>query len=179
MTLSTTKNRKNPILDMLIPGDLRMKGNSEKVVERILTNTRELDLLIACLSEDVEAMRMRCCDAMEKISRSHPQWFNRYKSRLLKVAKQEKQKEVRWHLAQIIPRLSLTAGQKYTAYTTFQTYLNDKSSIVKTFAMQALVDLAQQDNSLINETRKTIQVLTKTGTPAMQSRGRQLLKTLL
>lgn len=173
------KNRKNPILDMLIPGDLRMKGNSEKVVEHILSNAGELDLLIACLDKESEAMRMRCCDAMEKISRSHPQWFNQYKARLLKTAEREEQKEVRWHLAQIIPRLSLTTRQKHTAYTTFQTYLNDKSSIVKTFAMQALVDLAQQDNSLMNETRKTIQVLTRTGTPAMQSRGHQLLKALI
>ena len=163
---------------MLAPGDLRMKGNSEKVVARILANNKELDLLITCLDEEGDALRMRCCDAMEKLSRVHPQWFTRYKARLLKAATMSRQKEVRWHLAQIIPRLSLTPSQQRQAYTIFQTYLSDTSSIVKAFAMQALVDLAQLDSSLMNETRKTIQSLTKTGTPAMQSRGRQLLKCL-
>ena len=155
-----------------------MKGNSELVVRRILKNPEELTLLLDCLDEEGDAMHMRCCDAMEKISRQHPEWFNKSKRHLLFVSQSASQKEVRWHLAQIIPRLALTAQQRLHAYQTFQSYLDDKSSIVKTFAMQALTDLAMQDVSLVDTTRTTIKHLTKNGTPAMQSRGRQLLRTL-
>jgi hypothetical protein len=174
----TMRNSKNPILEMLRPGDLRMKGNVEKVLKRILSNHKELDMLIQCLDMEGDAMRMRCCDAMEKLSRQHPEWFNKYKKRLLDASQQFTRKEVRWHLAQIIPRLPLTDRQRLLAYRTFQSYLEDESSIVKTFAMQALTDLAMQDVDLLDTTRTTIKQLAKHGTPAMQSRSRQLLRTL-
>jgi len=54
-------------------------------------------------------------------------------------------------------------------------YLADESSIVKTFGMQALADLAEQDTSLLDQVVPLIERLSKTGTPAMRSRGRRLL----
>lgn len=155
-----------------------MKGKSEIVVKHILSNPMDIKQLMECLEEDNEALRMRCCDAMEKLSRLHPDWFKPYKLMLLKTAKTLTQKEVRWHMAQIIPRLELTNKQIYAAYETFSVYLNDKSSIVKTFAMQALTDLALKEPTLFNETRELIQKLGSNGTPAMRSRSKQLLKVL-
>src|SRR5260370_27140346 len=57
-------------------------------------------------------------------------------------------------------------------------YLEDKSSMVKTFSMQALADLAAQDEQLLEQVAPLIERLTRTGTPAMKSRGRKLLKQL-
>jgi hypothetical protein len=54
-------------------------------------------------------------------------------------------------------------------------YLADGSSIVKTFSMQALADLAEQDESLLDQVTPIIERLTRTGTPAMRSRARRLL----
>jgi hypothetical protein len=55
-------------------------------------------------------------------------------------------------------------------------YLSDESSIVKTFSMQALADLAARDGRLLAQVMPLIQRLTQTGTPAMKSRGRKLIK---
>ena len=57
-------------------------------------------------------------------------------------------------------------------------YLKDKSSIVKTFSMQALTDIALQDGSYVDEVQKLIAHLIAEGTPAMKSRGKKLLVTL-
>jgi hypothetical protein len=57
-------------------------------------------------------------------------------------------------------------------------YLNDTSRIVKTFAMQALADLAEQDDGLRAPVIRQIEELTRSGSPAMQNRGRKLLAKL-
>ena len=57
-------------------------------------------------------------------------------------------------------------------------YLEDPSSIVRTFSMQALADLASRDERLLAQVMPLIERLTRTGTPAMRSRGRKLLRQL-
>jgi hypothetical protein len=66
--------------------------------------------------------------------------------------------KVRWHVAQMLPRLQLSS---------------DESRIVKTFSMQALAELAEGDRAVaLGED------LSKTGGPAMRTRGRKLLDRL-
>jgi hypothetical protein len=57
-------------------------------------------------------------------------------------------------------------------------YTNDRSSIVKTFAMQALADLARRDENLRQHVLWHIEELCMTGTPAMHARGKHLLPKL-
>lgn len=57
-------------------------------------------------------------------------------------------------------------------------YLQDDSRIVRTFSMQALADLAMQDRALLPEVLPLIERLTRSGTPAMLSRGRMILRQL-
>jgi hypothetical protein len=53
--------------------------------------------------------------------------------------------------------------------------LHDTSSIVSTFALQALADLAVADPALRALARATIEASMADGTPAMRARGRKLL----
>jgi len=55
-------------------------------------------------------------------------------------------------------------------------YLKDDSRIVKTFAMQAIAELAARDDAYLDQARDLIRNLTATGTPAMMARGRMLLR---
>jgi hypothetical protein len=55
-------------------------------------------------------------------------------------------------------------------------YLDDRSSIVKTFALQALFDLTRVDPSLRESTRALLEGAVSTGTAAMKARSRKLLK---
>jgi hypothetical protein len=65
-----------------------------------------------------------------------------------------------------------------TVVAILKEYLNSKSGIVKTFSMQALAEIAEQDISYRAELIPLLTTLTKTGTPAMRSRGRKLLARL-
>jgi hypothetical protein len=81
-------------------------------------------------------------------------------------------------VCQLLPRLELTAEERQVVINILEGYLNDKSSIVKTFAMQALADLAMEEVGLRQEIIGKIEALTASGTPAMRSRGKKLLKKL-
>jgi hypothetical protein len=53
--------------------------------------------------------------------------------------------------------------------------LQDRSSIVKTCALQALAELAVDDSSIRHEVTELLRQSTRNGTPAMKARSRKLL----
>jgi hypothetical protein len=105
-------------------------------------------------------------------------WPIPYKKRVLQLAAMAKQQEVRWHLAQLISRLELSAPERRRALEILAEYLTDTSRIVKTFAMQVLADIAAQDSQLRAPVIEQLRSLTRSGSPAMKSRGRRLLARL-
>ena len=57
-------------------------------------------------------------------------------------------------------------------------YLESKSSIVKTFALQGLADLARDDAMVRTEVIDILRKAAQHGTPAMKARSRKLLSRL-
>jgi len=127
---------------------------------------------------DAAVLRLRATDAVEKITVTPPEYLLPYKAKLLAEVASSEQQEVRWHVAQLFSRPPWNARECRKIVKILEEYLRDRSSIVKTNAMQALADLVVQDRSLRLALRKKIERLTRTGSPAMQSRGRKLLKQL-
>ena len=135
-------------------------------------------MLVEFLEDEDKCVRMRAADAIEKISRDCAALFRSHKASLLGSLAKATQQEVRWHLAVIVPRLQLTPFECRRAANILETYLEDRSSIVKTYAMQGLADLTQQHSSLRPRVMNLLRCLAETGTPAMRARGRKLLAKL-
>ena len=70
------------------------------------------------------------------------------------------------------------ALDEHIVHNDYTGYLRDSSSIVKTFAMQALVDLTTQAPEFRPAVLRQLQKLTVRGTPAMRARGRKLIEEL-
>jgi hypothetical protein len=168
----------NAVIDKLRGGDRRSLGESAEAVTAVTKTPALFADLFECLFDDDPMVRMRAADAVEKVTREHPRLLQPWKRPLLETVALRKEKEVRWHVAQLLARLKLTAGERESAIGILMGYLADESSIVKTFSMQALAELAEQDKSLLDQVTPVIERLTQTGTPAMRSRGRRLLKQL-
>ncbi len=168
----------NKIEKLLSVGDLRTAGKSEEVVKLVSKRPELFDDVVNAILIDAPGIRMRASDVVEKITRVHPEWLKSYKKQFLGKIANIKQKEVRWHLAQILPRFNLTKNEREKVFTLMLTFLEDESRIVKTFAMQALTDIAVQDESYVGKVHDIVKKLIRSGTPAMQSRGRKLLVIL-
>lgn len=166
------------LLKKLRGGDRRSIGQSNRVVALVLKRPELFSQLLQGLWDSDLLIRMRAADAAEKVSLRRPELLQPFKAKLLRLLDQATQQELRWHLAQMVPRLRLSKRDRVRAVSVLQRQLSDQSSIVKTFAMQALVDLAIGDDALMAEVTKLLITLTKTGTAAMRARGRKLLRQL-
>lgn len=163
------------LLQKLEGGDLRSTGQADEVASDVLNKPELFSVLVDGLSSENPIIKMRAADAMEKASRIQPDHLLPFKKQLIKLAEISEQKEVRWHLAQILPRLNLSHKENVSVVNTLLTYLSGNSSIVNTFVIQAFADIAQSDNKLQPELLVHIKELSETGTPAMKARGRKLL----
>ena len=159
-------------------GDRRSIGRSNQVVGIVHRNLALLPALIDCMHHKDELVRMRAADAAEKLTVTNPEWFQPFRVELIKLADGATQQELKWHLAQILPRLELSRRDHVIVEAIFRRYLKDHSRIVRTCAMQGLSDLAMQDPRRLVPVRRLISSLMKTGSPAMKSRGRRLLRQL-
>jgi len=166
------------LLRKLEGGDRRSIGRADEVVAAVLGQPTLFGSLFAGLSGDDPVVRARAADAVEKITVVHPEYLQPYKSNLIGPLAECDQKEVRWHAAQMLPRLRLNAGEQQRVAHILQGYLRDSSSIVKACAMQALADLPRQVLDFRPALLRQLQQLTVSGTPAMRARGRKLLGEL-
>lgn len=173
---------KTQLVQTLQGSDRRSIGKANQVATQILHQPNLFPQLVELLWHDDPIIRMRAADAAEKISAKNPAFLQPHKSALLGLAAEATQPELRWHLALMLPRLKLTNLERTRTIATFRTYLNDRSSIVKTFALQSLFDLslpsAKSDPALHSELLDLLQQSTRTGTAAMKARARKLLSQL-
>jgi len=174
LLLAASMPRKN-ILLLLEGGDRRTIGLSDQVAAIVSRDPGLFAKLIGGLWSADPLVRMRAADATEKVTRSNREFLRPYKKKLLGLMIEAKEQELRWHLAVMVPRLLLNAKERQLAIALLKSYLEDRSSIVKTFALQGLADLAQDDPSIRPRVVEILRATTRDGTPAMKARSRKLL----
>jgi len=168
----------HPLLQKLAGTDRRSIGKANEVVAEAVADPSLFGVLFNGMLVDDPVLRMRCADAVEKISALHPEYLRPYKKKLIQQVSKIAQQEVRWHVAQLFSRVALTAKERHAVVDILAEYLKDESKIVKTFSMQALADIAERDDELRGPIIKQLEKLTRTGSPAMKTRGKKLLAKL-
>jgi len=166
------------ILKKLKGNDRRSIGRSNEVVKEVLANPSLFGALLEGMLSQDPIIRMRAADAVEKITSKHPELLQPYKSKIIQQVSKIEQQEVRWHVAQLFSRLLLTHGERRGVVGILNNFMKDKSKIVRTFSMQALADIAEKDTELRAPIIEKLVELTKTGSPAMKSRGKKVLAKL-
>jgi hypothetical protein len=168
----------NNILLLLEGGDRRTTGRSDQVATIVAKEPSLFPRLISGLWSADPLVRMRAADAAEKVTRKNPALLTPYKKELLGLMTEATQQELRWHLAVMVPRVPLNATERQLAISALTDYLEDRSSIVKTFALQGLADLAHGEPAIRSSVLDILREATRNGTPAMKARGRKLLLRL-
>jgi hypothetical protein len=166
------------VLGRLAGGDRRSLGDADQVAAMVMKNPRMFGALISGFWDADPIVRMRAADAAEKVTRTKRELLGKYKKELLGLMAEETQIEVRWHLALMVPRLDLNAKEKETAASSLRRYLENRSAIVRTHALQGLADLAETDASMRPAAIELLREAARTGTAAMKARSRKLLLKL-
>lgn len=157
---------------------MRSKGRADEVAREVVSDPSLLDQLLPGLDSESPVVRMRAFDALEKVSRALPQALQPEGALLLRLLGESQPKEVLWHLLQMIPRVHWGREQLPAVLNAVDRALSEPSSIVRTCALQARVDLIPQSPEQKPQVIQCVQKQLRSGTPAMRSRARKLLIAL-
>ncbi len=157
-------------------------GRVREMVGIIGAQPRRAARLIELLWDDDPGVANRAADVLERVS-AHPspaliRVLNDYKEALLGLLPDARFIKLRWNLAFVIPRLALTLPEARRAAATLYTFLDDRSSIVKTAALQGLADLTRHDPASVPAVLDLLRIHGRSGTPAMRARSRHLILRL-
>lgn len=162
------------IADRLRGGDLRSIGAANAVVSEVLESPQELSALVEALPHEDPVVRARAADALEKISRLNPDWFSAHRKALLS-AMNSKQQEVRWHVAQMAPRIDWLADQRRTVVDWLFAGLGDNSRIVHVSALTALAEMAVDSPALRAKVGPLLMQASESPIASLRARARLLL----
>lgn len=167
------------ILTKLQKGDLRTTGAVDSVVKQVLGAPSLVEELLSGLTNAEAGVRMRAADALEKVAREDSTLIRDHAAHLLDIAENSTQKEVQWHMAQIISYLPLTHAHMLRARRLLERYFEESTSkIVQTFALQSLYDLAMRDDRLIPHVMVLLKKAEESNAFAVKTRARKLLEEL-
>lgn len=137
---------KDSIANKLPGGDLRSIGEVNNVIENINSQT-EFDELFECLSHKERIIVMRAADTIEKITIKHPSYLKKHKTAIFKLCDTASNKELKWHLALLLPRFELNKEELHKARNLLTQWAFDKtnSRIVRVNSIQSLFELLKKD----------------------------------
>jgi hypothetical protein len=162
---------------VLSGGDRRSMRNADEMAATISDDPGLFGSCVRAMLDDDPAIRMRAADAVEKASRSRPELLAAHKAVLLGSIAAINQHEVRWHLFQILPRLSLTADEQFAWFKRAVQWMQSDRRIVAAEALSALFELSRSDE-LLRAQAVTIAIESLDGpSPALRARARKLLKS--
>jgi hypothetical protein len=170
--------KQKTVREMLAPGKRLDCGHACEVAALLLKNPRKTGQVVECLWDEEAGVANRAADTLERASSRRPEILARWKDALLDRMLDAAENKLRWNLALMIFRTPLSETETGRAAAVLRSWLDDKSSIVKTSAMHGLAGLTRWDRSILPEVLDTLRVLSRSGTPAMRARGRILLKRM-
>ena len=107
-------------------GDLRSIGESGKLINEIKTQS-DFDQLFNFLHSKERLIAMRAADVIEKVTKINHEFLKSHVVDILNLAEQNVEKELKWHLAEMIPRLKLDIYEKKRACDLLFKWLNDST----------------------------------------------------
>lgn len=163
---------------MLSDGDRRSTGQSNQVVKLVARQT-DFDKLFKLISDPDPLVAMRAADAVEKITINHPEFLAIHKKEILEKLTKISQQEVRWHVAQIIPRLKLDKVETKKAWDVLiKWHQTEESNIVQVFSLQALFDLSGDSLEFLYKLKLLISQIKASAPASIRSRAKKIDKLL-
>jgi hypothetical protein len=156
-------------------GDLRSIGNANLVAGEI-KNQNEFDALYQHLHDNERLVVMRAADAIEKITIVHSEYLNPHKSDIIKLGSSATDIELKWHLALLLSRLSLSVQEQKMVFKILRKWaINPKESkIVRVNTIQSLYELAKQNDSFKTDFLSIIDTVQEENIASINARIRKL-----
>jgi cobalamin biosynthesis Mg chelatase CobN len=124
---------------------------------------------------------MRAADCIEKISSKTPKYLSKHKNEIFALCQEVRNKELQWHLAQMLSRLNLEDHEYAIAWKWLRDWALDASNsrIVRVNSLQALFDLSVRKDDKRRELNRLIAHLELENIPSLNARIRRIKRQIL
>ena len=165
--------------DLLGGGDLRSIGQIRRVIEAIRTQP-EFDALFKLIDHPDRRVAMRAADGVDKITVRAPSYLVPHKHEILQLLSTAHEKEIKWHLALLLPRLRLTQRERDNAWKALEVWLREStdSQIVRVNVLQALYHMSASDARFVKEFKTILHNLQQDPSPSLQARMRKIKRSM-
>ena len=167
------------IENILGGSDLRSLGRTNEVVASTHTK-QDFDYLFTFLYNSRNEIVMRVADALEKLSRNNLSLLKGHEEDILNLCHHCTQKTLKWHLAQMLPRLELDDRRDAEARRILKDWACDRSNsrIVRVNSLQSLYELEKDRPFIHDELLGMMNQLENEGIPSLNARIRKLSKLI-
>lgn len=121
---------------------------------------------------------MRAADVAEKVTISKPEYLAPHKKQIIKLMSTAVDKELKWHLALMAPRMKYTERELGLVWDTLTRWALDtkESRIVRVHSLQGLHDLLAQEPGLQQDLLLTLGQAEAENIPSINARAKRLKK---
>ncbi len=137
---------------------------------------QEPNVLLKTLRHGTQSEAEQAARTLKHIAQADRTALHSHRKALLREALRATDVRVQWNLTIVLGRLPLTGSDKAAAVDLMFERLADAGGLNRTFALQALVDLSENDSVLRARVLPILREALDTGTPAMRARAKRLLK---
>ncbi|SKC83588.1 hypothetical protein [Ohtaekwangia koreensis] len=164
---------------LLIGRDIRTNQRNQEVIKRI-KDQAAFNELFAFLFHHERALVMRAAEAIEKITRQHKEYIQSHKAHLLSLMQTSDHVELKWHIAQLLPRLELSNSELTVVWHKLYYWAMNpnEGKIVRINALQGLHQLSLLHPSLKGSLGEVLTQLGYEKTPWLRASIRKLQKRL-
>lgn len=168
----------NKLLQRLTGGNLLSDGESKEVAGFVLEHPEQISDLFEGLYEKEDVVRARTADALEFISRKRPDLLKGQLPILIELAVNDSVDMVRWHAAMIFANLEYEDLQLADILPVLFHMLEDKSNMVKPWAISTLAILGIGHPEIKSEIIPHLEPLLSFNRPSVSNRAKKALATL-
>jgi hypothetical protein len=163
------------LLSLLSEGDLRTIGNNKLIISKIHSQD-EFDELFNYMFHKNRMVVMRTADAIEKITRKNPSFLTKHKKDIITLATVDNDKELKWHLAQLVIRLTLSKKEIDTIWNMLYNWAidNQESKIVRVNCIESLFHLANLHPFYKLRFEELLSHLKSSGVPSILARIKKI-----
>ncbi len=165
----------NKFAKQLRGGDLRSVGKANSIALQI-KDQNDFNELFECLYAADRVVKMRAADAIEKCSQPRPDLLHPHKKEILHFLEMPTGIEFRWHMAQLLSRLSLTEDELNFVSNTLTSWMMNKaeSRIVRVNALESLHNIFKGKEPEMTHLLSNVNLLKKENVPSLNARIRKL-----
>ena len=156
----------------------KSKGEAKQVSKNLRQFPEKFLELLECFNHPNQVIHIRAAHVIQMLASQIPMTIERYQKVITDIYKKTEVPEVKWILAQMLNQFTFTKAQQKGIKHILENDLNAPHKFLVAHTIEALANhLIKYHYNLTNFKSKLVQ-LTATGSPAIQARGRKILKKL-